>query len=606
MCGILCCLSPTNDPTVTFKERLGKLKHRGPDETTIITCEGDNLTTFTCGFVRNAITNVLNGSQPIEDDSWLHLHNGEFYETVSDDDYKKHVNEHPFIPTEGANTVCSQSDSYKLLEMNEENLEDYVKSLDGIFGCCSYNKNTQNLFVYRDWIGVIPLYYVKEIETLDTGIEPILYERVWISSEAKALIGLGDIHMFPPNTVMKFHYPNNWREESLHQPEVTVTSINDPFVMVKNDTSYETHVERVGFLLSKAVYKRNQYEVPWAVALSGGLDSNFIAYFKKDHSRNYLEENEVSITNDNDGFRAFHTFSIGLESSPDLKVAKKAATSFAMHAHHHEIVVTVEEALEALPDAIYYLETYDVTTVRAGVMNYLLAKYMKRFGIKVVYSGEGSDELFAGYLYNYFCPTQEHMHFEVIRKMKNLHNYDCLRCNKAFSAFAIECRVPFLDKELVNYVMREIAPIHKMSGTHPDGKKDTKHLVREAFKKELNKHVGCIMDDTDFLVKRQKDQFSDAVGKEWIETLKEHAENVVTDQQLDSASKLFPHQTPLTKEAYYYRTIFESKFHCDGKNFVAYTNDTVACSSRLAARWCKVDLDPSGNTLKESIKTNCV
>ena len=126
------------------------------------------------------------------------------------------------------------------------------------------------------------------------------------------------------------------------------------------------------------------------------------------------------------------------------------------------------------------------------------------------------------------------------------------------------------------------------------------------FKKQLNKHVGCIMDDTDFLVKRQKDQFSDAVGKEWIETLKEHAENVVTDQQLESASKVFPHQTPLTKEAYYYRTIFESKFHCDGKNFVAYTNDTVACSSRLAARWCKVDLDPSGNTVKESIKTNCV
>jgi asparagine synthase (glutamine-hydrolysing) len=371
---------------------------------------------------------------------------------------------------------------------------------------------------------------------------------------------------------------------------------------VKDDKTYEDHVRALDRLLRKATVKRNQYEVPWGVALSGGLDSNYVGFLKRNTEIIPFEEAEDSDYPHRGGFHATHTFSIGLNTSNDLKIAKEYACSPMMQAYHHEIMVNVDEALSCVEDVIWTIETYDVTTVRASVMNYLLAKYMKRYGIKVVYSGEGSDELYGGYLYFHNCPNKEEMHLELKRKMEQLHYYDCLRANKCFAAFGIECRLIFLDKDVVEYSMN-IDPVHKLSGTHPDGPKQEKHLLRAAFEHAAQNlfMMDEFCPERDKFIYRQKDQFSDSVGKEWIEALKNHSEKCVTDEQMLNADKKFTIQTPSTKEAYYYREIFEKLFLCSGENFVRYDPTSVACSTSTGASWCSVTADPSAVDMKKAL-----
>jgi len=589
MCGILCCLSPTDEKLISFTDRLQKIKHRGPDETNITVVQSPNLTTFTCGFNRLAISNVLNGKQPIENEEWVHVHNGEFYneEEVEEKDENGDLVK---------NTI--RKDSYMLENMTVEGAISFPKELDGIFAYCSYHKDTETLFVARDRFGVIPLYYVVETEQLATANDDQIYERIWFASEAKALIGLGDIHMFPPNTVMKVTLRNTNTIAAYHA-HMETHEIHPPF---PTEDYYEPSERKIVgrqqlypddffMKLREAVEKRTQIEVPWASALSGGLDSTIISTLL--HKRYYQDE-----------LTHVKTFSIGLQNSKELEVAKQIGDHFGMH---HTITVTVEEALEVVPDVIWALETYDVTTIRAGVMNYLLAKKMKKFGTKVVYSGEGSDEIFGGYLYFHHCPTAEHMQYELKRKLNELCYYDCLRCNKAFAAWGIECRVPFLDLKFVTHAMK-MNPMHKLSSTFPKEKRPEKYILRKNFQWHIEEvHPSHLeekisYEEYDTFCWRQKDQFSDSVGKEWIEGLVAEAEKCVTDTELKEAEKIYPFQTPKTKEAYRYRKIFEDLFLCSGKNFVKYDNNTVACSTSIGAEWCKgIQKDPSGNYVKESI-----
>ena len=579
MCGILCCLSPTDEKLNSFSDRLEKMKNRGPDETVIKIVQSPNLTTFTCGFNRLAITDVLGGTQPIETDEWMCVHNGEFYTEANE-----WLNQ------------ASESDSHILTNMTVNNAMNFPTDLNGIFAYCSYNKETETLYVARDRFGVIPLYYVVERDTLATANDDQIYDRIWFASEAKALIGLGDINMFPPNTVMKVTLRNiriQKETKDIHPPFSTddYEELEMPCVKgIMGEGGVECNMLKKFY---RAIEIRYQDEVPWACAFSGGLDSTFVASVLKGYesSEGYIE-----------GADNVPTFSIGLPNSKELEVARRIANPLG---RHHSIEVTVEEALEVIPDVIWALETYDVTTIRAGVMNYLLAKNMKKFGIKVVYSGEGSDELFGGYLYFHHCPSPEAMQQELIRKLNELCYYDCLRCNKAFAAWGIECRVPFLDKDFSNYIMK-LNPVHKLSSTHPDGKQQEKKILRDRLQFHL-KHVNFDIDwgDTDLFCYRQKDQFSDSVGKEWIEGLIQEAEKCVTDVELTEAEKIYPFQTPKTKEAYRYRKIFEDLFLCSGEHFVKYDNNTVACSTSVGAEWCKnVQKDPSGNYVKQSIKGN--
>jgi len=577
MCGILCCFSPTDDKITSFTTRLRAIKHRGPDETRIKIVKNTNLTTFTCGFNRLAITDVLNGTQPFESEDWVHVHNGEFYD-IRPKDLKIYEDE-DFYQSDR-----TESDSYKLKEMTIDNALDFPSTLNGIFAYCSYNKSSQTLFVARDRVGVIPLYYVVETETLPTANDEQTYERIWFASEAKALIGLGEIHMFPPNNLMVCSLQK--KESSSHFMSVLTEyyEILPPYPTSDYDDGVKFFKDLVN-----AVTIRIQDEVPWGAALSGGLDSSIIAAILSRPT--YNESLEV------------RSYCIGFENSTDLKIAETWGNYLGPH---FQIKITVEEALKSVQDVIWALETYDVTTIRAGIMNYLLAEKMKKYGIKVAYSGEGSDELFGGYLYFHHCPNADAMQKELIRKMEELCYYDCLRCNKAFAAHGIECRVPFLDQRFVDTVMK-VDPIHKLSSTHPRDTRPEKYILRKKFERHLNKmEVECTQyiesEDVDNIVNRQKDQFSDSVGKEWIQALIQEASSLVKDDDLAVAEEKYPFQTPRTKEAYRYRKIFEELFKCDGKHFVKYDNNTVACSTKIGAEWCKdMKRDPTGNYVKESI-----
>lgn len=577
MCGILCCFSPTDDKITSFTTRLQSIKHRGPDETRIKIVKNTNLTTFTCGFNRLAITDVLNGTQPFESEDWVHVHNGEFYD-IRPTDLKIYEDE-DFYQSDR-----TESDSYKLKEMTIDNALDFPSTLNGIFAYCSYNKSSQTLFVARDRVGVIPLYYVVETETLPTANDEQTYERIWFASEAKALIGLGEIHMFPPNNLMVCSLQK--KESSSHFMSVLTEyyEILPPYPTSDYDDGVKFFKDLVN-----AVTIRIQDEVPWGAALSGGLDSSIIAAILSRPT--YNESLEV------------RSYCIGFENSTDLKIAETWGNYLGPH---FQIKITVEEALKSVQDVIWALETYDVTTIRAGIMNYLLAEKMKKYGIKVAYSGEGSDELFGGYLYFHHCPNADAMQKELIRKMEELCYYDCLRCNKAFAAHGIECRVPFLDQRFVDTVMK-VDPTHKLSSTHPRDTRPEKYILRKKFERHLNKmDVECTQyiesEDVDNIVNRQKDQFSDSVGKEWIQALIQEASSLVKDDDLAVAEEKYPFQTPRTKEAYRYRKIFEELFKCDGKHFVKYDNNTVACSTKIGAEWCKdMKRDPTGNYVKESI-----
>lgn len=543
MCGILACLSETEQ--TDFRYRLNKIKHRGPDETTVLTTGK-----YSVGFVRNAINNPLQGRQPIEDGDWVHVHNGEFYNDGIENDVD--VDEKFLSAGEWGK---KPSDSHLLRDVNDP------KELDGVFAYCSYNRKTETLHVARDFVGVVSLYYVES-------------NGVWFASEAKALAGLGEIVMFPPNTVMTVRYKDGTLEK-------TERKIYEPFP----EPTLQYDQGRLCNLLETSVRKRiTGCSVPWGIALSGGLDSTyFVTLLRR------IGERRLPF-----GYQDIHTFTIGLKGSPDLLKAREVAKEF--FTVHHEIEIGIDEAMAAVSSAIHTLETYDVTTVRAGTMNYLLAKYMKFHGIKMALSGEGSDEIFGGYLYNHYCPGPDEMHRECVKKIDQLHYYDCLRCHKAFAAFGIEVRVPFLDKALVDYVMA-IDPTNKLSSTHPDGPRAEKHILRQC-------HIAQSADKIqgEQFSYRQKDQFSDAVGEDWINTLVSSAEEKVSDEELAAAHKKYPFQTPLTKEAYYYRTIFHMLFNSSGERFVLYDNNTVACSTSTGAEWCDVKRDPSGNFVKNSLK----
>nr|CAB3467746.1 unnamed protein product [Digitaria exilis] len=329
---------------------------------------------------------------------------------------------------------------------------------------------------------------------------------------------------------------------------------------------------------SKSVTKRLMTDVPFGVLLSGGLDSSLVASVASRH----LEETKVARQWGN----KLHTFCIGLKGSPDLKAAREVADYLGTV--HHEFNFTVQEGIDALEEVIYHIETYDVTTIRASTPMFLMSRKIKSLGVKMVLSGEGSDEIFGGYLYFHKAPNKKEFHEETCRKIKSLHLYDCLRANKATSAWGVEARVPFLDKSFINVAM-DIDPEWKM--IRRDLGRIEKWVIRNAFDDEkrpyLPKHI----------LYRQKEQFSDGVGYSWIDGLKDHASQHVSDSMMMNASFVYPENTPTTKEGYYYRMIFEKCFPKPAARSTVPGGPSVACSTAKAVEWDAAwskNLDPSG------------
>ncbi|WP_370091478.1 asparagine synthase B, partial [Winogradskyella sp.] len=523
-------------------EMAKSIRHRGPDWSGVYSDEKAIL-----AHERLAIVDPASGKQPLfsEDKKLILAANGEIYN-------------HKALRAQFPNyKFQTESDCEVILALYKEKGVDFIDDMNGIFGFAIYDAEKDEYFIARDHMGIIPLYMGWD-----------KHGTFYVASELKALEGVcTKIELFPPG-----HYMSSEDGELIQWYKRDWESYD----AVKAN---ETSITQVRQALEDAVHRQLMSDVPYGVLLSGGLDSSVTSAIAKKYSQRRIEADDKEQA----WWPQLHSFSVGLEGSPDLAAARKVADHIGTV--HHEIKFTIQEGLDAIKDVIYQLETYDITTIRASTPMYLMARVIKSMGIKMVLSGEGADELFGGYLYFHKAPNAKEFHEETVRKLSKLHTYDCLRANKSLAAWGIEGRVPFLDKEFMDVAMR-INPEDKMI---KDGRIE-KWVVRKAFEDMLPESVAW----------RQKEQFSDGVGYSWIDTLKEMVNEEVTDEQMANAHFRFPIQTPQNKEEYYYRTIFEGHFPSDTAALSVPQEPSVACSTKIALEWdeaFKNMNDPSGRAV---------
>ncbi len=521
-----------------------KIRHRGPDWSGIYAGKSAILV-----HERLSIVDPESGRQPLfsPDGCQILAVNGEIYNHQSI--RERYAGKYEF---------ATQSDCEVILPLYREKGVDFLEDLSGIFAFALYDEEKDDFLIARDPIGVIPLYIGHDADG-----------KVYVASELKALEGFcetyepflpGHYYLGSEGKMVRW-YKRDWMDyDAVKDSPASVEAVRDG--------------------LMDAVKRQLMCDVPYGVLLSGGLDSSVISAIAERYSAMRVESGDT----DRAWWPRLHSFAVGLKGAPDLAKAKEVADYIGTV--HHEINYTVQEGLDAIRDVIYYIETYDVTTVRASTPMYLLARFIKSMGIKMVLSGEGADEVFGGYLYFHKAPSAKDFHDETVRKLGKLHWYDCLRANKSLSAWGVEGRVPFLDKEFLDVAMR-LNPSAKMC----PGKTIEKKIVREAFADMLPQSVAW----------RQKEQFSDGVGYSWIDTLKDMTARAVSDEQMAHAAERFPINTPLNKEEYYYRSIFAEHFPSDSAARSVNQEASVACSTSVAlewdAAWKKMN-DPSGRAVK--------
>ncbi|WP_104736406.1 asparagine synthase B [Hanstruepera ponticola] len=545
MCGIVCAFDlkqNTEELRPQILEMAKTIRHRGPDWSGIF----DNYKAI-LAHERLAIVDPTSGKQPLlsEDKKLILAANGEIY---NHRELRKQFPDYKFQ---------TESDCEVILALYKKKGVDFVDDMNGIFGFAIYDVDKDEYFVARDHMGIIPLYIGWD-----------KHGTFYVASELKALEGVcSKIELFPPGHYLSSKdgqlvkwYQRDWED----------------FEAVKDN---RTEIAKIRQALEDAVHRQLMSDVPYGVLLSGGLDSSITSAIAKKYAERRIEADDKEQA----WWPQLHSFSVGLEGSPDLAAARKVADHIGTV--HHEIKFTIQEGLDAIRDVIYNLETYDITTIRASTPMYLMARVIKSMGIKMVLSGEGADELFGGYLYFHKAPNAQEFHEETVRKLSKLHMYDCLRANKSLAAWGIEGRVPFLDKEFMDVAMR-INPEDKMI----NGERMEKWVIRKAFEDMLPESVAW----------RQKEQFSDGVGYSWIDTLKEVVERGVSDDQMANAHFRFPIQTPQNKEEFYYRSIFEDHFSSDAAAKCVPQEPSVACSTKIALEWdeaFKNMNDPSGRAV---------
>lgn len=521
-----------------------KLRHRGPDWSGIYCGERVIL-----AHERLSVVGVDSGKQPLysKDGKLVLAVNGEIY------NHKEIRKKYPDYEFQ------THSDCEVILALYRDKGADLFEELNGMFAFALYDIEKDVYLIGRDHMGIIPLYMGYD----NAG-------QFYVASELKALEGVcPNIQEFLPGCFVDSSQggePRQWYRRDWMEYE----SVKDN----------ESDVDRLRTALEDSVHRQLMSDVPYGVLLSGGLDSSVISAVAKMFAARRIEDDNKTAA----WWPQLHSFAVGLNGAPDLVAAKKVADYIGTV--HHEIHFTVEEALDVLSDVIYHIETYDVTTVRASTPMYLLARCIKSMGVKMVLSGEGSDELFGGYLYFHKAPDAKAFHEETVRKLDKLHMYDCLRANKSLAAWGVEGRVPFLDKEFMDVAMR-LNPQSKMCG---NGKVE-KYILRKAFEDYLPESV----------VWRQKEQFSDGVGYNWIDALREMAEKKVSDKQMAHAAERFPVKPPMSKEEYWYRTMFEEHFPSASAAQTVPSVPSVACSTSVALEWdasFKNRVDPSGRAVR--------
>ena len=552
MCSIFGILDIKEHPEAlrrTALEMSRRQLHRGPDWEGIY--QGEKAIVV---HERLSIVDPSNGAQPLYNDNRTHVlaANGEIYN-------HKQLKSELTIPY----NFKTGSDCEVILALYEEFKQTgkpFLDRLVGDFAFLIYDAEDNTYFIARDHMGIVPVYVGSDNEG-----------RFYVASEMKALTPVCDtVKEFPPGSYMyskedrEFHryYKRDWME----------------YDNVKDN---KTSVEELKNALMDSVKRQLMCDVPYGVLLSGGLDSSVISAIAKHFAERRIEDDGKTEA----WFPRLHSFAIGLEGAPDLKKARVVADYLGTV--HHEIHYTIEEGIDALRDVIYHIETYDVTTIRASTPMYLMARYIKAMGIKMVLSGEGSDEIFGGYLYFHKAPNAKEFHEELVRKLSQLHLYDCLRANKSLMAWGVEGRVPFLDKKFLDVAMH-VNPQDKMC----PGKTIEKKVLREAFEGMLPSEV----------LWRQKEQFSDGVGYSWIDALRDYAEKQVSDRKFAERADRFPVNTPVTKEAYLYREIFEELFKLPSAVKTVPYGKSVACSTETAIAWdekFKNMADPSGRAVTD-------
>ena len=547
MCGIVAILD-VKEQTQELRHKAlkmsQKIRHRGPDWSGIY-CGGSAI----LAHERLSIVDPESGGQPLfsPDKKQVLAVNGEIYN--HQEIRRLYAGQYEFQ---------TGSDCEVILALYRKKGINFLEDLSGIFAFVLYDEEKDAFLIARDPIGVIPLYIGYDSDG-----------KVYVASELKALEGfcekyepfLPGHYYWSKDPGMKRYYKRDWMK----------------YDAVKDNPA---SVEAIHDALTDAVKRQLMSDVPYGVLLSGGLDSSVISAIAEKFSEHRIEDNSRT--------RAYwprlHSFAVGLKGAPDLAKAKLVADHIGTV--HHEINYTVQEGLDAIRDVIYFIETYDVTTVRASTPMYLLARVIKSMGIKMVLSGEGADEIFGGYLYFHKAPTAKDFHEETVRKLSKLYMYDCLRANKSLSAWGVEGRVPFLDKEFLDVAMRTNPEAKMCPGTTME-----KKIVREAFADLLPEEV----------VWRQKEQFSDGVGYSWIDTLKQITSEAVSDEQMAHAAERFPINPPQNKEEYYYRSIFAEHFPSDSAAMSVPSEASVACSTAIALEWdeaFKNMNDPSGRAVK--------
>ncbi len=546
MCGIVGIFDIKEQSSELRKKALRmsqKIRHRGPDWSGIY-CGSHAILCHE----RLSIVDPQSGKQPLysPDGKQVLAVNGEIYN-------------HQQIRQETASEYEYQtgSDCEVILALYRAHGINFLERLSGIFAFALYDEERDEYLIARDPIGVIPLYIGHDQDG-----------KTYVASELKALEGFCDEYepflpghyLYSREGVMRRWYTRDWMK----------------YDAVK-DNPADIDKLRVG--LQEAVKQQLMSDVPYGVLLSGGLDSSIISAIAQKYAAKRVEDGGQTGA----WWPRLHSFAVGLKGAPDLEKARCVAEHIGTV--HHEINYTIQEGLDAIRDVIYFTETYDVTTVRASTPMYLLARVIKSMGIKMVLSGEGADEIFGGYLYFHKAPSAQAFHEETVRKLSKLHWYDCLRANKSLSAWGVEGRVPFLDRDFLDIAMR-LNPQAKMC----PGDVMEKKILRKAFADMLPEEIAW----------RQKEQFSDGVGYSWIDTLKKITSEQVSDEQMAHAAERFPIHTPLCKEEYFYRSIFEEHFPSKSAALSVNQEASVACSTAIALEWdaaWKEMNDPSGRAV---------
>ena len=587
MCGIVAILN-VKEQTHELREKAlkmsQKIRHRGPDWSGIY-CGGSAI----LAHERLSIVDPESGGQPLysPDKKQVLAVNGEIYN--HQEIRRRYAGQYEFQTGSDCEVILalyrsltpSPSPNGEGSGYTHKQICNMLEQLNGIFAFVLYDEEKDEFLIARDPIGVIPLYIGYDSDG-----------KVYVASELKALEGFCECYepFLPGHYLTNIdHSPltiNHYDEQKTTGTNVQRSMFNVQCYYKRDWFSYDAvknnpaSVEAIHDALTDAVKRQLMSDVPYGVLLSGGLDSSVISAIAEKFSEHRIEDDSKTKAY----WPRLHSFAVGLKGAPDLAKAKMVADHIGTV--HHEINYTIQEGLDAIRDVIYFIETYDVTTVRASTPMYLLARVIKSMGIKMVLSGEGADEIFGGYLYFHKAPSAKDFHEETVRKLSKLHLYDCLRANKSLSAWGVEGRVPFLDKEFLDVAMRT-NPEAKMC----PGKTMEKKIVREAFADMLPAEVAW----------RQKEQFSDGVGYSWIDTLKAVTTAAVSDEQMAHAAERFPINPPKNKEEYYYRSIFAEHFPSDSAAKSVPSEASVACSTAIALEWdaaFKGMNDPSGRAVK--------